>query len=100
MLDKVTENAQLIYYDIFLLVQHQIAEVEGGATQGEVDQTTVKYHFVTTLGQASFVGVSGSGLLLGQGLLGRTCGFAIDNLHAVGKTQYSACPVYSHHKIY
>ena len=58
--------------------------IECGAKQGDVDKTTSEYGLVTTLGQASFVGASGSGLLLGMGLLGRSYGFTIDNLHAMG----------------
>ena len=70
----------------FLLFIHmfQIAAIECGAKQGEVDKTTTEYGLVTTLGQASFVGASGSGLLLGMGLLGRSYGYAIDNLHSIG----------------
>ena len=49
-----------------------------------MDPATVKHGLVTTLGQASYVGATGSGLLLGMGLLGRSYGFAIDNLHAIG----------------
>ncbi len=49
-----------------------------------MDKTTAKCGLVTTLGQASYVGATGSGLLLGMGLLGRSYGYAIDNLHAIG----------------
>ena len=49
-----------------------------------MDPATVKHGLVTTLGQASYIGATGSGLLLGMGLLGRSYGFAIDNLHAIG----------------
>lgn len=52
--------------------------------QGDVDKMTAKYGLVTPLGQASYVGATGSGLLIGMGLLGRSYGYAIDNLHAIG----------------
>jgi hypothetical protein len=55
-----------------------------------VDKTTTEYGLVTTLGQASFVGASGSGLLLGMGLLGRSYGYAIDNLQAIGTLGFGA----------
>lgn len=54
-----------------------------------MDKTTATYGLVTTLGQASFVGATGSGLLLGMGLLGRSYGYAIDNLHAIGRVLIS-----------
>lgn len=67
------------------LTNKQVAEVECGATQGDLDKTTAKYHLATPLGQASYVGVTGSGLLLGMGLLGRQCGYTIDNIHTLGR---------------
>ena len=63
--------------------ESKIAGIECGAKQGDVDKASTECGLVTTLGQASFVGASGSGLLLGMGLLGRSYGFAIDNLHAI-----------------
>lgn len=51
-----------------------------------MDTATAKHGLVTTLAQASYVGATGSGLLLGMGLLGRSYGFTIDNLHAIGNT--------------
>ena len=53
-----------------------------------MDIATAKRGLVTTLGQASYVGATGSGLLLGMGLLGRSYGFTIDNLHAIGTTYF------------
>ena len=51
-----------------------------------MDIATAKHGLVTTSVQASYVGATGSGLLLGMGLLGRSYGFTIDNLHAIGTT--------------